>query len=158
MNSAIASTTTDRRDLILTRTFNASPSAVFNAWTQPELLQQWFAPRPWTTAKAELDVRVGGASLIVMRSPEGKEFPGHGVYLEVVKNSRLVFTDAFTRAWEPSEKPFMVVELSFEAQGESTNYTARVSHWTIADRKVHEKMGFHQGWVACAEQLATLIE
>ena len=43
-------------------------------------------------------VRIGGTSLIVMRSRENKAFPDHGVYLEVVKNSRLVFTDAFTKA------------------------------------------------------------
>lgn len=158
MTPTKATTATEGRDLILTRTFNASADKVFDAWTKPELLKQWFAPMPWTTAKAELDVRVGGASLIVMRSPEGTEFPGHGVYLEVVANSRLVFTDAFTSAWQPSEKPFMVVQLSFEAQGTSTNYTARVRHWTMADRETHEKMGFHQGWVACTEQLATLLE
>ena len=103
-------------------------------------------------------MRVGGTSLIVMRSPEGKEFPRHGVYLEVVKNSRLVFTDAFTKAWELSEKPFMLVELTFEAQAGLTKYAARVRHWSVADREAHEKMGFHQGWVTCAEQLAALVE
>ena len=144
--------------MILTRSLYAPPEKVFNAWTQPALLKQWFAPMPWTTAKAELDVRAGGASLIVMRSPEGKEFPSYGVYLEVVKNARLVFTDAFTKAWEPSDKPFMLVELTFEAQGELTKYTARVRHWTVADREAHEKMGFHQGWATCAEQFAELVE
>ena len=158
MTDEKATTTTDGRDLILTRTFNVSPAKIFNAWTEPAQLKQWFAPLPWTTAKVETDVRAGGTSLIVMRSPEGKEFPGYSVYLEVVKNERLVFTDAFTTAWEPSEKPFMVVALTFEAQGGKTNYTARVSHWTVADREAHEKMGFHQGWVTCAEQLAALVE
>ena len=153
-----AITTAEGRDLILTRSFNAPPEKVFNAWTQPALLKQSFEPRPWTTAKAELDVRAGGTSLIVMRSPEGKKFPGYGVYLEVVKNSRLVFTDAFTKAWEPSDKPFMLVELTFKVQAGLTKYTARVRHWSIADREAHEKMGFHQGWVTCAEQVATLVE
>ena len=54
---------------------------------------QSFAPLPWTTPRAELDVRPGGANMIVMRNPEGEEFPNHGVYLEVVRNKRLVFTD-----------------------------------------------------------------
>ena len=157
MTTSTAITTTEGRDLILTRTFDAPPEKVFNAWTQPTLLKQWFAPLPWTTVEAELDVRVGGTSLIVMRNPEGKDFPGRGVYLGVVKNSRLVFTDAFTNAWDLSEKPFMLVELEFEARGQSTKYTARVRHWTIADREAHEKMGFHKGWVTCAEQLAALI-
>ena len=151
-------TSVEGRDLILKRIINARPEKVFKAWTEPALIKQWFAPLPWTTAKVELDVRAGGASLIVMRSPDGKEYPNHGVYLEVVKNERLVFTDAFITAWELSEKPFMLVELMFEAQGEHTNYTARVHHWLIADREAHEKMGFHQGWATCAEQLAALVE
>ena len=158
MTASTATTSTEGRDLILTRTFDAPPEKVFNAWTQPTLLKQWFAPLPWTTVEAELDVRVGGSSLIVMRDSEGKDFPSRGVYLEVVKNSRLVFTDAFTGAWELSEKPFMLVELTFEAQAESTKYNARVRHWTIADREAHENTGFHKGWVTCAEQLAALID
>ena len=159
MSNARATTTTEGRDLILKRTFNASPDKVFKAWTDPALLKLWFAPLPWTVSKAEADVRPGGTNLIVMRSPEGQEFPGYGVYLEVIKNQRLVFTNAFTKAWEPSEqKPLMVVESTFEQQGDKTSYTARVLHWTIADREAHEKMGFHVGWVTCAEQLAALVE
>ena len=159
MPSPTATTTTEGRDLGVTRVINASPEKLFNAWTDPALLKQWFAPLPWTVAKAEADVRPGGTNLIVMRNPEGKEYPGHGVYLEVIKNRRLVFTNAFTKAWEPSEqKPLMVVEVTFEPRGANTNYTARVRHWTIADREAHEKMGFHQGWVTCAEQLAALVE
>ena len=158
MTSPTATTSAEGRDLFLRRVIYAHPEKIFNAWTEPALLKQWFAPLPWTVAKVETDVRTGGASLIVMRSPEGKEYPGYGVYLEVIKNQRLVFTDAFTQAWEPSEKAFMVVELTFEQQGDHTKYTARVRHWTIADREAHEKMGFHQGWVTCSEQLAALVE
>ena len=154
-----ATTTAEGRDLVITRVINATPEKVFTAWTEPALLKQWFAPLPWTVSKAETDVRVGGTSLIVMRSPEGQEYPGHGVYLEVTKYQRLVFTNAFTKAWEPSEqKPLMVVELTFEQQGAHTNYAARVRHWTISDREAHERMGFHKGWLTCAEQLAALVE
>jgi uncharacterized protein YndB with AHSA1/START domain len=151
-------TFTEGRDLILTRMIDAPPEKVFEAWTDPALLKQWFAPLPWTTSVVENDVRAGGSSLIVMRGPDGNEFPNPGVYLEVVKNERLVFTDAFTKAWEPSEKPFIVVELTFEDQGGKTKYTARVHHWTVADRESHEKMGFHEGWTICTEQLAALVE
>src|SRR6478672_6076354 len=105
-------TTTDR-ELVLKRIINAPRERVFKAWTDPELLKQWFAPLPWTTSVTELDVRPGGSNLVVMRSPDGKEFPNRGVYLEVVENERLVFTDAYTKAWEPSEKPFMTVVLTF---------------------------------------------
>jgi uncharacterized protein YndB with AHSA1/START domain len=145
------------RDLVLTRIIDASRDKVFKAWTDPELLKQWFAPLPYTTPLAQVDLRPGGASLIVMRDPQGKDMPNRGVYLEVVENERRVFTDAYTKAWEPSEKPFMTVILTFEDLGGKTKYTALVRHWTVADREAHEKMGFHQGWGQCADQLAALV-
>ena len=100
------------RELVITRLIDAPQRKVFQAWADPTRLKQWFAPLPWTTSVVELDVRTGGASRIVMRDPEGREFPNQGVYLEVVENERLVFTDAYTKAWEPSEKPFMTIVLS----------------------------------------------
>jgi len=145
------------RDLVLTRIIDAPRAKVFRAWTEPALLMQWFAPKPWTTPRAELDVRPGGSNLVVMRGPDGKEFQNRGVYLEVVANERLVSTDAYTAAWEPSEKPFMTVILTFEDVGGMTRYTARVRHWTVADREAHEKMGFHDGWGRCTDQLAALV-
>ena len=121
------------------------------------MLKQWFAPLPYTTPVAKLDVRPGGACFLVMRAPDGKEMPNHGVYLDVVPNERLVFTDAYVKAWEPSHKPFMTVIITFGNEGGKTRYTARVRHWSIADREAHEKMGFHQGWGQCADQLAALV-
>jgi uncharacterized protein YndB with AHSA1/START domain len=148
---------TSDRELVLTRLFDAPREKLFKAWTDPALLKQWFAPKPYTTPVAELDVRPGGASLVVMRSPDGQDLPNRGVYLEVVRNERLIFTDAYTTAWEPSAKPFMTVIVTFADEGGKTRYTARVRHWTVADREAHEKMGFHQGWGQCADQLAALV-
>src|SRR5579862_7715879 len=90
------------RELTLTRLIDAPREKLYRAWTDPRLLKQWFAPLPYTTPVAELDVRPGGSSLIVMRGPDGTELPNRGVYLEVVPNERLVFTDAYTEAWQPS--------------------------------------------------------
>jgi uncharacterized protein YndB with AHSA1/START domain len=157
MTASKTTTSTEGRDLILTRMIDAPPEKVFRAWTEPELLKQWFAPLPWTASRVETEVRPGGSSLVVMRSPEGAEFPNRGVYLEVVKNQRLVFTDAYREAWEPSEKPFMTAIMTFEEVDGKTKYTARARHWTEADREAHEKMGFHVGWAICAEQLAELV-
>ena len=146
-----------QRELILTRVINVPRAKLYRAWTEPEILKKWFAPSPWTTSKAELDVRPGGTSLVVMRSPEGQEFPNQGLYLEVVKNEKLVFTDAFVNAWQPSEKAFMVATLTFEEHNGGTRYTARVQHWSAADREAHEKMGFHEGWGAALDQLVELV-
>lgn len=142
------------RELVLVKTLEAPRQAVWRCWTEPELLKQWFAPRPWTTPHAEVDVRPGGTCLVVMRSPDGEDMANPGVYLEVVPNEKLVFTDAYSKAWEPSENPFMTAILTFEDAGSGrTRYTARAVHWSQADRERHEKMGFHQGWGQCAEQL-----
>ena len=144
MTKTATTTTTEGRDLIVTRVIDTTPEKVFRAWTEPELLRQWFAPKPWTTPHVETDVRAGGSTLVVMRGPDGTDFPNRGVYLEVVKNERLVFTDAFISAWEPSPKPFMTVILTFEnlgalcrcqvRHGSSRSLSARsaVSVWSAA--------------------------
>lgn len=147
----------NERDLVITRDIAASRQALYRCWTEPALIKQWFAPKPWMATHAETDVRPGGASLIVMRGPEGQEFPNPGVYLEVVPNERIVATDAYTRAWEPSDKPFMTLILTFEDLGGGrTRYTARARHWSAADRLQHEQMGFAEGWGKCTDQLAEL--
>jgi uncharacterized protein YndB with AHSA1/START domain len=145
------------RELVLTRLINAPRAKVYRAWTDPALLKQWFAPKPYTTPIVEIDVRPGGSAYFVMRGPDGKDLPNRGVYLEVVPNEKLVSTDAYVKAWEPSEKPFMTLILTFEDEGGKTRYTARVRHWTVADREAHEKMGFHEGWGLCTDQLEALV-
>lgn len=157
MNDKAEAAPMSDRELVLTRIIDAPREKVFRAWTDPELLKQWFAPLPYTTPLAELDVRPGGSNLVVMRDPDGNDLPNRGVYLEVVENERLVLTDAYTEAWQPAEKPFMTAILTFEDVGGKTRYTARCRHWTVEDRETHEKMGFHEGWGQCADQLAALV-
>jgi uncharacterized protein YndB with AHSA1/START domain len=147
-----------KRELVLTRLIDAPREKLFRCWTEPELLKQWFAPLPYTITHAELDVRSGGSNYIVMRSPEGQDMPLRGVYLEVVPNERVVFTDAYTRPWEPSDKPFFTGIITFEDEGGKTRYTARALHWTAEDCEAHEKMGFHEGWGQCADQMAALAK
>lgn len=148
---------TGDRELVLTRTIDAPPASVFRAWSDPELLAQWFAPKPLTTEVVAYDLRPGGSFNVVMRGADGAAYPAAGVFLDVVKNRRIVWTDAFTETWVPSEKAFMLAEITLEEQGGGTAYRARIRHWTAADREAHEKMGFHEGWALCAEQLAALV-
>jgi uncharacterized protein YndB with AHSA1/START domain len=155
MELAMTDSTTER-DLVLTRIIPAPRAALYRAWTEPELLKRWFAPKPFTVSEAETDLRPGGSSRIVMRGPDGSEFPSAGVYLDIVENERIVFTDAYLRAWEPSAKPFFTGIITFEDADGGTRYTARVCHWSAEDRATHEAMGFHEGWGRCADQLSEL--
>lgn len=145
------------RELSLSRLIRAPRERLYRAWTTPDLLKQWFTPRPWTTPVVELDVRAGGSSYILMRGPDGNEFPNRGVYLEVVPNEKLVFTDAYTEAWVPADKPFMTGIITFSDEDGGTRYTARALHWTDADCAAHEQMGFHEGWGKATDQLEALV-
>ena len=139
---------------------NAPKEKLYRGWTEPELMKQWFAPRPWTTVHAETDVRPGGATKVTMRSPEGQDFPNPGQWLEVIPTRKLVFTDAFTGNWGPKDgAPFFVAIVEFEDAGPGkTKYTARARHWTAEAKAQHEQMGFVPGWTMCAKQLEELCQ
>ena len=153
----MTATSNSDRDLVLTRLIDVPREKLWRCWTEPKLMLQWFTPAPWKTIHAETDVRPGGSSYVVMQGPDGTEMPNRGVYLEVIKNERLVFTDAYTSAWEPSENPFFTGILTFEDAGNGqTRYTARALHWTRENRETHEKMGFHEGWGVATDQMTAL--
>lgn len=158
MSTSTPASQSPAHELVLTRLIKAPRRNLFRCWTEPALMKQWFAPLPYIVTVAETDVRPGGSNFIVMRGPDGTEIPCPGVYLEVVPNEKLVMTDAYTSAWVPSAKPFMTTILTFADEAGGTRYTARVLHWTAEDKATHEKMGFHQGWGICADQLAALAE
>lgn len=145
--------------LKIERVLDVPRAAVWRCWTEPDLMVHWFTPKPWKTVSAEVDLRPGGASLVTMESPEGQQFPNPGQYLVVEPNERLVFTDAFTGDWIPSQKPFMVGEIRlFDAPGGKTRYVAMAHHWNAEDMKRHEEMGFEPGWNAAADQLEELAK
>lgn len=143
--------------LMIERTLNAPRMNIWRCWTEPELLKQWFCPKPWTVVHAQLDVRAGGSSNIIMQGPDGQQVPNPGMYLEVIPGRRLVFTDAFSSAWVPAGKPFMVGEILLEDTLEgTTHYLAKALHWNAEDQKNHEQMGFQAGWNVAADQLEAL--
>lgn len=149
----------NNRELVLTMTLNADRQKIWRCWTEADLLKKWFAPSPWTTTEVELDVRPGGTNRFVMRSPDGQDMPNQGVYLDVVPNRTLVFTDAFTSAWHPSERAFMTVVVNLEDDGPNkTKYIVRVRHWSVEACEQHVKMGFHDGWGQCARQLEAVAQ
>lgn len=147
------------RELVLTRFIDAPRAAVWRCWTEPQLLKQWFAPKPYLTVDANIDPRAGGENQVTMQSPDGALMPSAGVYLEVIEHTKLVFTDAFSSDWRPRDgSPFMLAIVAFADEGDGTRYTARARHWTVEAARQHEQMGFHQGWGICADQLESLAQ
>lgn len=150
---------TETKELVLDRVMNASREALWRCWAQPELLEQWFCPKPWYVTDAVLDLRPGGEFSSTMHGPDGEEFPNIGVFLDVVEGSKLVFTDAFAPGWLPNGRPFMAAQVTFDDAGEGkTRYLARARHWTDEAMKEHQAMGFHEGWGKAADQLEALAQ
>jgi uncharacterized protein YndB with AHSA1/START domain len=137
-------------ELVIERLMDAPASALWMAYT--DYLNEWFCPKPWRAELEEMDLRPGGRSAVTMYGPNGEVMPNDGVYLEVVPERRIVFTDAFTTGWDPQGAPFMVGSFEFEPQGEKTLLRARARHWNAETKEQHEAMGFEQGWGTMAEQ------
>jgi uncharacterized protein YndB with AHSA1/START domain len=151
-------------DLVLERTIPVPPERVWDAWTQPELLMQWFTPAPWKTVASELDVRPGGRCLTTMESPEGERFPNEGCYLQVEPNRLLVFTSVMTADFRPLPPSNGAGDLGFTARIEiepapdgGTHYRAIAMHAHEDDSKQHADMGFAEGWGAALDQLVALL-
>jgi uncharacterized protein YndB with AHSA1/START domain len=146
-------------DLVLTRDLDAPRDNVWRCWTEPELLKQWFCPKPWYVSEARIDLRPGGEFFTLMNGPNGEQFGEPGVFLEIVDRERLVFTDAFRPGWRPSGRPFMAAAVVLEDAGAGkTRYVGRAMHWTAEARKEHDDMGFHAGWGKAADQLEALAK
>ncbi len=140
-------------DLVLTREIRAPRDVLWACWTQPEHLVQWFVPRPHKVVACHLDVRPGGACNTTF-DVDGHEMENKGVYLEVVPQEKLVFTDTYTEGWKPSPEPFMTAIITFDDLGQGrTLYTAVVRHRTAEAAKNHRDMGFYDGWGTVATQL-----
>ncbi|MBW7934274.1 MAG: SRPBCC family protein [Gemmatimonadaceae bacterium] len=144
-------------DLVLEREIDVPVQLVWEAWTSPESIREWFCPKPWSVSSCEIDLRPGGRFNTVMRSPEGEEFPNSGCYLEVVPNERLVFTDTLLPGFRPAPKPFFTAALLLAPTATGTRYTAIAIHGNAEMRRRHEEMGFHDGWNTVVDQLVAHI-
>jgi len=152
-------------DLVLERTLNAPIDLVWEAYTKPEHLKRWFAPRPYEITELELDLRPGGIFRFRMVGPDGFD-TGHGTpgcVLEVIDRKKLTWTSALGPEFRPNEMgegcesfPMTAVVTFEDASGGRTAYKAVALHKDAADRDTHEKMGFHDGWGTVATQLEEL--
>lgn len=147
-------------ELRLERQLDAPRANVWRCWSEPELLERWFAPPAWTTRVETLEQWPGGASHIVMTGPDGSVADGEAVFLEAVPEQRLAFTNAFTSGWvpasQPSVVPFMTTVVEMSGEGGGTRYVVRALHWTEEARNRHEELGFHEGWRQTSGQLEAL--
>ena len=144
------------RDLVLSRILDAPRELVWNAWTDPKQVAQWWGPKGFTNPVCELDVRPGGTILIHMRGPDGVVYPMAGVYQEVVEPERLVFTSAALDA-EGKSLFEVLTTVTFAEQGQKTKQTmqARVIKGTA--KAAPYIAGMEAGWTQSLERLAEFV-
>lgn len=148
-------------DLRIERIIRASPQAIWRAWTDASLLEQWWVPAPTVARVDVLEPRAGGG-FVTRMSDDGQSYVPHtdGIFLLVEERRRLVFTNAISSAWRPtapSPVP-MTAEILLDEHPEGTEYRAIVRHGDAAARDHHEGLGFHEGWGSVTAALAALVE
>ena len=128
--------------LRLERTFNAPAHVVFQAWTSADMLRRWWPAGPdWDNPVAEVDVRVGGALRLVMRSPDGEEFGGSGEFVEIRPPERLVFT--WTWDENVGYPGVQLVEVDFTEHPDRTT-TVVLTNRGLRDDK--SRQAHEEGW------------
>jgi uncharacterized protein YndB with AHSA1/START domain len=147
---------TSDREIVMSRTFNGPARIVFDAWTRPELVKRWWAPRSRSVSLVgcDADVRPGGSYRYVLRLPSGQEIGFSGQYTEVTPYTRLVYTQFF----EPMrEAGAVVVTVTF---AERDGKTDLVSHELYPSKEALDaatESGMADGARETMEQLEELI-
>lgn len=146
--------TVESQDLVISRLVRAPRAKLWKAWTDPNLLKQWWCPKPWTTEVIAFDVRPGGAFHTAMKGPDGASSDNPGCFLELVPQQRIVMTSMLTGGWRPAT-PWLAMTaiVTMADEGEGTRYVATVMHPDAATKDRHAQMGFFQGWNTCIDQL-----
>jgi uncharacterized protein YndB with AHSA1/START domain len=140
------------RELVITRIFDAPRSLVFKAWTAPEHLMRWWGPHGFRVLSCEIDLRVGGAWRLSMRSPAGVVDRQQGVFREIVEPERLVFTYAFEDESGHAGHQ-TIVTVSFAEVGSKTRLTVHQALFetvTVCDDHV-------RGWGEALDHLAEYV-
>lgn len=141
------------RTLTLERTFDAPIELVWEAWTQPEHVAQWWAPEGMELEVFEHDFREGGKWKYGMEMPDGTEFISEGVYSVIVELEKIFSSANFRPMTEGVE-----IQALFEENGDKTNFTFNCIHPTVEYCKQQEKMGFYNGWASVFERLNGFLQ
>ena len=142
------------RSLKVARTFNAPRDLVFQAYTDPDALKQWFGPEGWPLTVSTMDFRVGGTWHYCMTGPEGEEAWGIATYDEIVAPERLVYRDAFSDADGNIVPPESAVTIEFVEQGPSETSLQITSIFASNDERDQViAMGMEEGMAQTLDHL-----
>lgn len=141
------------KDLKIERVIDVPRAKVWACWTMSAHIPHFFVPKPHRVTYCDIELKVGGHFNTAFEV-DGQEIKNNGIYLEIINQEKLVFTDTYTDGWKPTENPFMTAIISLQDLGNGqTKLTAIARHRTADARQHHENMGFYMGWNIVIDQL-----
>jgi uncharacterized protein YndB with AHSA1/START domain len=156
MRAAAGNAAPMAREVTITRLVAAPRDLVFRAWTEPARLARWWGPQGFTNPVCEVDARVGGELRIVMRGPDGTDYPMRGVFREVVAPVRLVFTNFPVDA---QDRPLMdgLTTVTFAEEGSGTRLTIATRASGLAAVAARMLEGMQAGWTQSIDRLEAYV-
>jgi uncharacterized protein YndB with AHSA1/START domain len=141
------------------REFNSAVANVWAAWTRPELLDQWWAPKPYKARTRTMDFRVGGMWLYAMVGPDGQEIWCKADYLSIEDQKSFSGRDAFCdeHGVVTDDFPGSIWNTSFKPVGEATSVNIEISYKNLSDLEKIIQMGFKEGFTAALGNLDELL-
>lgn len=139
------------REIVISREFDAPRQKVFEAWTNPKHVKQWYGCDVSTLIACEIDLRVNGAYRYVLRMSDGVECTMQGVYLEIVRPDRLVYTERFISQNFQSNEAFVTV--TFVERDGMTRLTSTILYGSAEDRDTHLNSGVEKGAAQTLDRL-----
>jgi len=143
------------KKVFINREFDAGLSLVWDAFTKKEILDQWWAPKPWTSKTKYMDFKVGGKRFYAMVSPEGQERWAMQEYTSITPKTNFKLFNAFADKDENLELPGSDWDLSFSEQNEKTKVSVTIYNESLARMEKMIEMGFKEGY---AMQMKNLDE
>lgn len=141
------------RTITMERIFDAPIKLVWEAWTQPKHITEWWSPKGIKTKVVEHQFKVGGTWKYIMPMPNGQEFTAEGEYLEIVEFEKIISSANFKPMTEGVE-----IQSLFKPVGDKTAFTFHVVHPTEEYKIQQEKMGIMNGWGSVFDRLDELLK
>ncbi|HTZ60886.1 MAG TPA: SRPBCC domain-containing protein [Acidobacteriaceae bacterium] len=131
------------REIAFTCTFQRRTGLLFEAWTSPKHLRQWWGCEGSTITQCAIDLRVGGSWSLVMQMGDGSNHPFHGTYREIIRPTRLVYTEQYEMP--KFGNPEWLTTVTFEKTPMGTRLTYVIQHKSRAIRDAHLQAGMQEG-------------
>lgn len=155
MNDFIVDKTT--KTVTLSREFDADLSLVWDAYTKQEILDQWWAPKPWTSKTKVMDFVVGGRRFYAMVSPEGQEHWSVQKYTSISPKTNFKLLNAFADKDENPELPGSEWDLNFSEQNGKTTVRISIYNESLVRLEKMLEMGFQEGTAMILKNLEALL-